>query len=66
MQKQQKIKLKNTYFEELVNLAQVDSLLGIQFVDITYIPVHQVQPEAHDLPDIRSVCSTNKKYQFEN
>lgn len=37
------------YFEELVNLAQVDPLFGIEFVDITHVPVHQVQTEAHHL-----------------
>lgn len=37
------------YFEELVNLAQVDPLFGVQLVDVTHIPVHQVQTEAHHL-----------------
>lgn len=40
---------RQPYFEELVNLAQVDPLFGIEFVDITHVPVHQVQTEAHHL-----------------
>lgn len=44
------------YFEELVNLAQVDPLLGIEFVDITHVPVHQVQTEAHHLTPRETKC----------
>ena len=40
---------KKPYFEELVNLAQVDPLFGVKFVDITHVPIHQVQTEPHHL-----------------
>lgn len=37
------------YFEELVNLAQIDPLFRVQLVDVTHVPVHQVETEAHHL-----------------
>lgn len=40
---------ESLYFEELVNLAQVDPLFGVQLVDVTHVPVHQVETEAHHL-----------------
>lgn len=40
---------QSLYFEELVNLAQVDPLFGVQLVDVTHVPVHQVETEAHHL-----------------
>lgn len=33
-------KKQKPYFEELVDLAQVDPFFGIQFVDITHVPIH--------------------------
>lgn len=37
------------YLEKLVNLGQVNSLLGIQFVDVAAVSIHQVEAEPHDL-----------------
>lgn len=37
------------YLEKLVNLGQVNSLLGIQFVDVAAVSIHQVEAEPHHL-----------------
>lgn len=37
------------YLEKLVNLGEVDSLLGVQFVNVAAVPVHQVEAEPHYL-----------------
>lgn len=37
------------YLEKLVNLGEVDSLLGVQFIDVAAVPVHQVQAKPHHL-----------------
>lgn len=39
----------STNLKELVNFAKVDSLLGIQFVNVTDISIHQVETKAHHL-----------------
>lgn len=38
-----------SYLEELVNLGQIDPLLGIEFVNIAAVSIHKVQAKAHDL-----------------
>lgn len=38
-----------SYLEELVNLGEVDPLLGVQFVDVAAVSVHQVEAEPHHL-----------------
>lgn len=43
------------YLEKLVDLAQVYSLLGIQFVDVAAVSIHEVQAEAHHLEKRRAV-----------
>lgn len=47
--------MRVTNLEELVDLAEVDSLLGIQFVNITDVAIHQIQTKPHHLggPDHR-------------
>jgi hypothetical protein len=35
--------------KELIDFAKVDSLLGIQFVNVTDVPIHQVETKAHHL-----------------
>lgn len=47
--KKRRKKKQKPYFKELVDLAQVDPFFGIQFVDITHVPIHQVQTKAHHL-----------------
>ena len=39
----------HTNLEKLVYLGEVDSLLGIQLVDVAVVPVHQIQAKAHYL-----------------
>lgn len=38
-----------SYLEKLVNLGQINSLLGIKFVNIAAVSIHKVQAEPHDL-----------------
>lgn len=38
-----------THLKELIDFAKVDSLLGIQFVNVTDISIHQVEAKAHHL-----------------
>lgn len=38
-----------TNLKELIDFAKVDSLLGIQFVNVTDISIHQVEAKAHHL-----------------
>lgn len=38
-----------TNLKELINFAKVDSLLGIQLVNITDISIHQIEAKAHHL-----------------
>lgn len=38
-----------SYLKELVNLGEVDPLLGVQLVDVAAVPVHQVEAEPHHL-----------------
>lgn len=45
------------YLEKLVDLAQVYSLLGIQFVDVAAVSIHEVQAEAHHLEKRRAVVT---------
>lgn len=35
--------------KELINFAEVDSLLGIQFVNVTDVSIHQVETKTHYL-----------------
>lgn len=35
--------------KELIDFAEVDPLLGIQFVNVTDISIHQVETKTHDL-----------------
>lgn len=35
--------------KELIDFAEVDSLLGIQFVNVTDISIHQVETKTHYL-----------------
>lgn len=37
------------YLEEFVNLSEVDPLLGIQFVDVAAVSIHEVQTKSHNL-----------------
>lgn len=37
------------YLEKLVNLGQINSLLGIKFVNIAAVSIHKVQAKPHDL-----------------
>ena len=37
------------HLEEFVDLCQVESLLGVQFVDVAVVAVYQVQAEPHHL-----------------
>lgn len=41
-----------SYLEKLVNLGQINSLLGIKFVNIAAVSIHKVQAKAHDLRHI--------------
>lgn len=41
--------LLHSYLEKLINLGQVDPLLGIQLVDVAAVSIHEVQAKAHDL-----------------
>lgn len=38
-----------TNLKKLINFAKVDSLLGIQLVDVTDISIHQIETKAHHL-----------------
>lgn len=41
------------YLEKLVNLSQINSLLGIKFVNIAAVSIHKVQAKPHDLRNMR-------------
>lgn len=41
--------LADNHLEKLVNLGQVNPLLGVQFVDVAAVSVHEVQAEPHHL-----------------
>lgn len=41
--------VSSSYLEKLVNLSEVDPLLGVQFVDVAAVPVHKVEAEPHHL-----------------
>lgn len=38
-----------SYLKKLVDLGEVDPLLGVQFVDVAAVPIHQVEAEPHHL-----------------